>query len=112
MTHRLHRLAKGLRQEVVTGGGVGCPSASRVQARRTSRPHTIAAPAIASQNSTTSRRRSVHQRSLLYWLPQAWARSIGQRRPGRPAGAARAPAVRSSITRPVSDGRRGLRPPG
>jgi hypothetical protein len=29
MTHRLHRLAKGLRQEVVTGGGVGCPSGSR-----------------------------------------------------------------------------------
>jgi hypothetical protein len=32
----------------------------------------MAALANASQNSTTSRRRSVHQRSLPYWLPQAW----------------------------------------
>jgi hypothetical protein len=41
----------------------------------------MTALASASQNSTTSRRRSVHQRSLPYWLPQAWVRSITQRRP-------------------------------
>src|SRR5918912_1443275 len=34
----------------------------------------------ASQNSTTPRRRSVHQRSLPYWLPHAWVRSTGRRR--------------------------------
>jgi hypothetical protein len=34
----------------------------------------------ANQNSTTSRRRSVHQRSLPYWLPHPWVRSTGQRR--------------------------------
>jgi hypothetical protein len=32
----------------------------------------MAALASASQNATTIRRRSVHQRSLPYWLPQAW----------------------------------------
>jgi hypothetical protein len=42
-----------------------------VQARRTSRPQTMAALTSASQNATTSRRRSVHQRSLPYWLAQA-----------------------------------------
>jgi len=41
----------------------------------------MAALANANQNSTTSRRRSVHQRSLPYWLPHAWVRSTGQRRP-------------------------------
>jgi hypothetical protein len=41
----------------------------------------MTALATASQNSTTSRRRSVHQRSLPSWLPQAWVRSITQRRP-------------------------------
>jgi hypothetical protein len=35
----------------------------------------------AGQNSPTSRRRSVHQRSLPSWLPQAWVRSITHRRP-------------------------------
>jgi hypothetical protein len=30
----------------------------------------------ASQNSTTVLPRPVHQRSLPYWLPQAWVRSI------------------------------------
>ena len=41
----------------------------------------MAALASASQNSTTLLRRSVHQRSLPYWLPQAWVRSITHRRP-------------------------------
>jgi hypothetical protein len=41
----------------------------------------MTALANASQNSTTLRRRSVHQRSLPYWFPQAWVRSITQRRP-------------------------------
>jgi hypothetical protein len=41
----------------------------------------MAALASASQNSTTSGWRSVHQRSLPYWLPQAWVRSITHRRP-------------------------------
>ena len=36
----------------------------------------MAALASASQNPTTTRRRSVHQRSLPNWLPQAWVRSI------------------------------------
>jgi hypothetical protein len=36
------------------------------------RPQTMAALANASQNATTSRRRSVPQRSLPHWLPQAW----------------------------------------
>ena len=40
----------------------------------------MAALANASQNWTTSRRRSVHQRSLPYCLPQAWVRSITQGR--------------------------------
>jgi hypothetical protein len=40
----------------------------------------MAALASASQNSTTSRRRSVHQRSLPYWLTQACVRSITHRR--------------------------------
>jgi hypothetical protein len=35
--------------------------------------------ANASQTSTTSRRRSVHQRSPPYWLPQAWVRSVTHR---------------------------------
>ena len=43
----------------------------------------------ASQNSTTSRRRSVHQRSLPSWLPHAWVRSTGQRRWPGPVRAAR-----------------------
>jgi hypothetical protein len=43
----------------------------------------MAAFASASQNATTSRRRSVHQRSLPSWLPQAWVRSTGQRRLAR-----------------------------
>ena len=63
------------------GGEDGRPSDSVVQARRSSRPQTMTALANASQNATTSRRRSVHQRSLPYWLPQAWVRSTGQRRP-------------------------------
>jgi hypothetical protein len=41
----------------------------------------MTARASASQNSTTSRRRSVHQRSLPYWLAQARVRSITQRLP-------------------------------
>ena len=41
----------------------------------------MAALANASQNSTTVRCRSVHQRSLPYWFPQAWVRSITHRRP-------------------------------
>jgi hypothetical protein len=51
----------------------------------------VAAPGAAEQPATdddgagkasqnTSRRRSVDQRSLSYWLPQAWVRSTGQRR--------------------------------
>jgi hypothetical protein len=31
----------------------------------------MAALANANQNATTNRRRSVHQRNLPYWLPQA-----------------------------------------
>jgi hypothetical protein len=37
----------------------------------------MTAPASASQNATTARRRSVHQRSLPYRLPHAWVRSTG-----------------------------------
>ena len=40
----------------------------------------MTALASASQDATTSRRRSVHQRSLPSWLPQAWVRSITHRR--------------------------------
>jgi hypothetical protein len=41
----------------------------------------MSAKASRNQNSTTTRRRSVHQRSLPYWLPQAWVRSTTHRRP-------------------------------
>jgi hypothetical protein len=41
----------------------------------------MAALTSANPNPTTSPRRSVHQRSLPDWLPQAWVRSTGHRRP-------------------------------
>jgi hypothetical protein len=51
----------------------------------------MTALASASQNATTNRRRSVHQRSLPYWLAQAWVRSTTPAAPGlgrrrQPAG--------------------------
>ncbi len=70
----------------------------------------MAALASASQNSTTSRRRSVHQRSLPYWLPHAWVRSTTHRRPACTVPAARGRrSGRPSRARPAPAGRAGSR---
>ena len=81
-----------------------------VQARRTSRPQMMAALTNASQNSTTSRRRSVHQRSLPYWLPQAWcARSPTGDPPGSVPGSPEWRSRPPSRVRPGPAGTAGRR---
>jgi hypothetical protein len=67
----------------------------------------MTALANASQNATTSRRRSVHQGSLPSWFPQAWVRSITQRRPAWIAAGSLRVAIWPTIPRAASACRQG-----
>ncbi len=62
----------------------------------------MTALANASQNSTTLRRRSLHQRNLPYWLPQAWVRSITHRRPAWIGAGSPRVAIWPAISRSAS----------
>jgi hypothetical protein len=55
--------------------------------------------ASASQNSTTSRRRSVRQRRVPYWLPRAWVRSVTHLRLAWIGAGIRRVAIRPAILR-------------